>query len=177
MNTSKPDHDSDIQTVLVRDREGRNLFCFLERLIQLGPCEYALLTPVDTPVSLFRFVDSSHPELLSITTNNALILSIADVVLQERALTLVQSAITLTVSGELEEPDLDEEDGSDELETYELLVSFMAEGQEYGLYIPLDPLFIIARMENGYAILVEGEEHNRIQSWIEVELGRQEQDN
>ena len=99
----------------------------------------------------------------------------ADVVLQEHDLTLVRSAVTLTVSGELEEPDPDElEDDDDEIddesETYELLVSFMADGEEYGLYIPLDPFFIVARMVDGQAELVEGEDFDRIQPRIEAEL-------
>jgi hypothetical protein len=53
---------------------------------------------------------------------------VADVVLQEHDLTLVRSAVTLTVNGELDEPDPedldDDEAGDDESETYELLVSF-----------------------------------------------------
>ena len=50
--------------------------------------------------------------------------------------------MTLTVSGELDEPDPDElddedeDDGDEDAETYELLVSFMVDEQEYGLYIP-----------------------------------------
>ena len=36
-------------------------------------------------------------------------------------------------------------------ETYELLVSFLVEGQEYGLYIPLDPFFVVARINGSEA--------------------------
>ena len=90
----------------------------------------------------------------------------------------MRSAITLTVSGELDEPDpdeLDEEDAADEeSETYELLVSFMAGEQEYGLYIPLDPFFVVARLNGSEAILVEGEEFDRVQGRIEAELEERE---
>jgi len=77
------------------------------------------------------------------------------------------------VNGELDEPDLEEleeEETNDESETFELLVSFMVQEQEYGLYIPLDPFFVVARMTDGQAILIEGEEFDKIQPLIEVEL-------
>jgi len=44
----------DVPTVLVRDDHDRQLLCFLEQLIPLDGHDYALLTPVDTPVCLFR---------------------------------------------------------------------------------------------------------------------------
>jgi hypothetical protein len=135
---------------------------------------------VDTPVCLFRLDDDEDPELIDTIDATEPILSVADVVLQEHDLTLVRSAVTLTVSGELDEPDPDELDDDDEndadeeTETYELLVSFMVEEQEYGLYIPLDPFFVVARMNNGEAVLVEGEEFERVQPRIEAEIEERE---
>ena len=161
MRDSAPGSGGDVPTVLVRDGDGKDLLCFLEQLIPLDGQDYALLTPVDTPVSLFRLQDEADPEPITSITSSEPILSVADVVLQEHDLSLVRSAVTLTVSGELDEPDpeeLDDEedDADDESETYELLVSFMVEQQEYGLYIPLDPFFVVARMVDGQAELVEG---------------------
>jgi hypothetical protein len=84
------------------------------------------------------------------------------------------------VSGELEEPDqdeLDEEiDGEDDDDTdlYEMLIQFRAEGQDYGLFIPLDPFFVVARIQNGEGVLVEGEEFERVQPRIEAELEERE---
>jgi hypothetical protein len=102
------------------------------------------------------------------------------VVLQEHDLTLVRSAVSLTVSGELDEPDPealdDDEDADDDSETYELLVSFMADDQEYGLYIPLDPFFVVARIQGDNAVVVEGEEFDRVQPRIEAELDERESD-
>jgi hypothetical protein len=171
----------DVPTVLVRDGHGRQLLCFLEQLIPLDGHDYALLTPVDTPVCLFRLRDDEDPELIETLEASEPILSVADVVLQEHDLTLVRSAVTLTVSGELEEPDPDDldddEDGDEESETYELLVSFLADEQEYGLYIPLDPFFVVARIEGGEGVLVEGEEFERVQPRIEAELDERESDN
>ena len=175
MRDSAPGSGGDVPTVLVRDGEGKDLLCFLEQLIPLDGQDYALLTPVDTPVSLFRLQDETDPEPITSIASSEPILSVADVVLQEHDLTLVRSAVTLTVSGELDEPDpeeLDDEDddADDESETYELLVSFMVEQQEYGLYIPLDPFFVVARMVDGQAELVEGEDFDRIQPRIEAEI-------
>ena len=169
----------DVPTVLVSDTRGRQLLCFLEELIPLDGHDYVLLTPVDTPVCLFQLDDEEDPELIDTIDATEPILSVADVVLQEHDLTLVRSAVTLTVSGELDEPeaeDLEDEDADDDSETYELLVSFMVDNQEYGLYIPLDPFFVVARMQGTKAILVEGEEFDRVQPRIEAELAEREGD-
>ena len=176
MRDSGPSGSGDVPTVLVRDAEGRDLLCFLEQLIPLDGSDYALLTPVDTPVSLFRLKDGDEPEPITTITSSEPILSVADVVLQEHDLTLVRSAVTLTVSGELDEPDPedleddDEDESDEESETYELLV----DQGEYGLYIPLDPFFVVARMVDGQAVLVEGEDFDRIQPRIEAELDERE---
>jgi hypothetical protein len=177
----------EVPTVLVRDGEGRQLLCFLEQLIPLDGNDYALLTPVDTPVCLVKIAadDDSDDEVIDELDGAEPILSVAEVVLQEHDLTLVRSAVTLTVSGELEEPDpeeleeeiaeeLAEEAEDDESDLYEMLIQFRAEGQEYGLFIPLDPFFVVARMQNGEGILVEGEEFERVQPRIEAELDERE---
>ena len=173
MTAPGPNINGEVPTVLVRDDEGRDLLCFLEELIPLDDKDYALLTPVDTPVSLFRLIEGNDPELIATIASSEPILSVADVVLQEHDLTLVRSAVTLTVNGELDEPDpeeLEDEETDDDSETYELLVSFMVQEQEYGLYIPLDPFFVVARMTDGQAKLVEGEEFDQVQPRIELEL-------
>ncbi|MFQ6538790.1 MULTISPECIES: DUF3727 domain-containing protein [Aphanothece] len=175
--TASGETPNDVPTVLVRDQRGRQLLCFLEQLIPLDGHDYVLLTPIDTPVCLFRLEDDGEPELIDTVDATEPILSVADVVLQEHDLTLVRSAVTLTVSGELDEPDPDELEGDeadDDSETYELLVSFLADNQEYGLYIPLDPFFVVARMDGKAAVLVEGEEFDRVQPRIEAELEERE---
>ena len=176
----------DVPTVLVRDGSGRQLLCFLEQLIPVEGIDYGLLTPVDTPVCLVRIGgDEDEDELIEELDDAEEILQVADVVLQEHDLTLVRSAATLTVSGELEEndpEDLEEELDEDELDDdedgesdlYEMLIQFRAGEQEYGLYIPLDPFFVVARLQGGEAVLVEGEEFERIQPRIEQELDERE---
>lgn len=169
-STNKSD---EVPTLLVKDSQGSDLLCFLEQVVPLEGNEYALLTPVDTPVSLFQLIDDQDPKLIETIEKNEPILEVADVVLQEHDLKLVRSAITLTVSGELDEPEpeeIEEEDIDDESETYELLVNFRVDNNEYGLYIPLDPFFIVGKLEDGEVKLVEGEEFDKIQSGIEAEL-------
>ena len=170
---STTNKNDEVPTLLVKDSQGSELLCFLEQVVPLEGNEYALLTPVDTPVSLFQLIDDQDPKLIETIEKNEPILEVADVVLQEHDLRLVRSAITLTVSGELDEPEpeeIEEEDIDDESETYELLVNFRVESNEYGLYIPLDPFFIVGKLEDGEVKLVEGEEFDKIQSGIEAEL-------
>ena len=181
-DTPSSNCSGDVPTVLVRDASGRQLLCFLEQLIPLDGHDYALLTPVDTPVCLVKIAadDDGDDEVIEELDGAGAILSVADVVLQEHDLTLVRSAVTLTVSGELEEPDpeeleeeLDEEDDEDS-DLYEMLIQFRHNDQEYGLFIPLDPFFVVARMVNGEGVLVEGEEFERVQPRIEAELDERE---
>ena len=170
---STTNKNDEVPTLLVKDSQGSDLLCFLEQVVPLEGNEYALLTPVDTPVSLFQLIDDQDPKLIETIEKNEPILEVADVVLQEHDLKLVRSAITLTVSGELDEPEpeeIEEEDIDDESETYELLVNFRVDDNEYGLYIPLDPFFIVGKLDHGEVSLVEGEEFDRIQSGIEAEL-------
>ena len=170
---STTNKNEEVPTLLVKDSQGSDLLCFLEQVVPLEGNEYALLTPVDTPVSLFQLIDDQDPKLIETIEKNEPILEVADVVLQEHDLRLVRSAITLTVSGELDEPEpeeIEEEDIDEESETYELLVNFRVDSNEYGLYIPLDPFFIVGKLEDGEVKIVEGEQLDRIQSGIEAEL-------
>ena len=167
---STTNKNDEVPTLLVKDSQGSDLLCFLEQVVPLEGNEYALLTPVDTPVSLFQLIDDQDPKLIETIEKNEPILEVADVVLQEHDLRLVRSAITLTVLDEPEPEEIEEEDIDDESETYELLVNFRVESNEYGLYIPLDPFFIVGKLEDGEVKLVEGEEFDKIQSGIEAEL-------
>ena len=174
---STTNKNDEVPTLLIKDSQGSDLLCFLEQVVPLEGNEYALLTPVDTPVSLFQLIDDKDPKLIETIEKNEPILEVADIVLQEHDLRLVRSAITLTVSGELDEPEpeeIEEEDIDDESETYELLVNFRVNDNEYGLYIPLDPFFIVGKLEEGEIKLVEGEEFDKIQSRIEAELEERE---
>ena len=161
------------KTLILNDSNGNELFCYLEQLVNVEGEEYALLTPVDTPVSLFKINEKDEPELIEKIEKNEQVLKNADAVLQEHDLRLIRSAVTLTVSGELEEPiydELEEDQLEDDSETYELLVNFNLLDQEYGLYIPLDPFFIVGKLKDKGATLIEDDDFDRIQPLIELEL-------
>ena len=174
MEDSKNRENHDAPTLLLKDSCNDELFCYLEQIVKVEGTEYALLTPVDTPVTLFKINEKDEPVLIEKIEKNEQILQNADSVLQEHDLSLVRSAVTLTVSGELEEPvydDLEEDEiNNDESETYELLVNFNVLNDEYGLYVPLDPFFIVGKIIGNIARLIEDEEFDRIQPLIESEL-------
>ena len=174
MEDLKNRDNHDAPTLLLNDSNNDELFCYLEQIVKVEGSEYALLTPVDTPVTLFQINEKDEPILIEKIEKNEQILQNADAVLQEHDLSLVRSAVTLTVSGELDEPvydDLEEDEiNNEESETYELLVNFNVLNDEYGLYVPLDPFFIVAKIVENGAILVEDEEFDRVQPLIESEL-------
>tara|TARA_Y100001968_G_scaffold330452_1_gene382383 strand:+ start:10672 stop:11208 length:537 start_codon:yes stop_codon:yes gene_type:complete len=173
MDDQKEQTKYDAPTILLKDSNQNELFCYLEQLVNIEKKEYALLTPVDTPVTLFKINEKEQPELIEKIEKNEQLLKNADAVLQEHDLKLIRSAVTLTVSGELEEPiydELEDDEINDESETYELLVNFNLLDEEYGLYVPLDPFFIVGKLEGKEALLIEDEEFNRVQPLIEIEL-------
>ena len=173
MEESNSKDNYEAKTLILNDSNDNELFCYLEQLVNIEGEEYALLTPVDTPVSLFKINEKDEPELIEKIEKNEQILKNADAVLQEHDLRLIRSAVTLTVSGELEEPvydELEEDHLEEDSETYELLVNFNVLEQEYGLYIPLDPFFIVGKLKDKGATLIEDEQFDRIQPLIESEI-------
>ncbi|MFN7900271.1 MAG: DUF3727 domain-containing protein [Synechococcaceae cyanobacterium] len=183
----------DMDTVVLKDEQGRQLVCFVEEPLQLEGNTYALLTPVDTPVCLVRLgEDEADHEIIEDLEGAEEILSIADAVLQEHDLTLVRSAHILTVNGEIDDPDADEdeeEDGDDleelddleedgDSDTYEMLLDrpFWVGEEQYALFIPLDPLFLVARLDDGGAELVSDEELERVGPLIEAAIEEQPDD-
>ena len=173
MKETNSNDNYDAQTLILNDSNGNELFCYLEQLVSVEGQEYALLTPVDTPVSLFKINEKDEPELIDKIDKNEQILKNAEAVLEEHDLRLIRSAVTLTVSGELEEPiydELEEDHLDDDSETYELLINFNLLDEEYGLYIPLDPFFIVGKLRDKKAILIEDDEFDKVQPLIEKEL-------
>ena len=54
MKATNSSDNYDAQSLILNDSNGNELFCYLEQLVNVEGKEYALLTPVDTPVSLFK---------------------------------------------------------------------------------------------------------------------------
>lgn len=188
-----PAGSPDMPTLMVRDSQGRQLLCFLEQLIPLDGQDYALLSPVDTAVALVRLPadEEEEPEEIIDWLERAPILEVAEAVLQEHNLTLVRSAATLTVTGDFEDSDPEEdedveeqieegedidEEAEDAGDLFESLLDrpFFVGEEQYDLFVPLDPFFVVASLDGQDARLVEGEEFERIQPRIEAELEARE---
>lgn len=183
---------SDMPTVVVRDGRGRQLLCVLEQLVPLDGHDYALLTPFDTPVILVRLSGgtSEEPEEIEDWEQHPAVMAVAEAMLQEHNMTLVRSAATLTVTGDFDKSDLDEDDdeGEDEIEEGEAIEEedegdlfeslldrpFYVGEEQYDLFVPLDPFFVVAQLKGREATLIEGEAFARLQPRIEAELERRE---
>ncbi len=182
----------DTPTVLLHDTDGRSLLCFLERSLMLDDQPYGLLQPVDAPAVIFSWEDDGE-EPVPVEDEDAIktIFPTAKAVLEEQNLTLLATAITLTVEGDL--PDVEDDDGDDsaelngadrhhvdeeedldeEAEEFQLLAIFYHQQQEYGVYTPLDPFLIVARLDNDEPQLISPEEYERIEPLLEAALAEQ----
>ncbi len=161
------------KSVTVTDEFGRSLACYIEHSFELNDANYVLLLPVDAPVEIFAWAeDDDEEEPIAIEDPDEIdeIFETAKAVLEEQNLTLKRTAVTLTVSGELPELEDELESEEDEEEGYEelqLLASFYNEEQEYAIYTPLDPFFILARLdENGEPQLLSDEELEKLEPML-----------
>ncbi|MDX2099037.1 MAG: DUF3727 domain-containing protein [Leptolyngbyaceae cyanobacterium bins.59] len=166
------DEVMDAPTVTITDEAGRSLICYVEHSLDLEGQEYLLLLPVDSPIEIFVWQageeDEEEAVLVEQDAEIDLLFPIASAVLQEQNLKLKRTAVALTVEGELpdvEEEDYeDEEDGFEEHEELQFLANFYHEEQEYAIYTPLDPFFILARLnEAGQPVLLTPEEMEKIE--------------
>jgi uncharacterized protein YrzB (UPF0473 family) len=172
----KDNRNSNEESVTLTDEVGRSLTCNIEYSMNLEGQEYALLLPIDSPVEIFTWQGDDTDEAAIPVEDEAEIDKIFDtarVVLQEQNLTLRRTAVTLTVVGELPEfPEDDmasDADPDEESEFEELmwLTSFYHEEQEYAIYTPLDPFFILARMnDDGKPELLSEEEFQRLEPML-----------
>lgn len=164
---SPEDIEWDVPTLTISDDHGRKLDCFVEHSVEVDGGEYLLLNPVDAPVEIVTWQDDSESsEPVPLTGDDAIepIFATARAVLAEENLTLKRTAIVLTVAGEL--PDLPAEEmeasgdvAAEDVEEFQWLASFFHEAVEYAVYTPLDPFFILARVdENGQPQLLSPEE-------------------
>ncbi|GAB4341979.1 MAG: DUF3727 domain-containing protein [Cyanophyceae cyanobacterium] len=174
----------DVPTLTIADDRGRSIDCFVEHSIEVEGDEYLLLNPVDAPVEIVTWSDEgddAEPVPLSNDEDLERIFATARAVLAEENLTLKRSAIVLTVEGELPEipddegegegddcdEDCDHADDEDDVEEFQWLASFFHEGIEYAIYTPLDPFFILARVdENGQPQLLPPDEIERIEGLL-----------
>jgi len=169
--------DVDSQIVTVVDEAGRELVCYIEHNLEVEDQDYVLLLPVDTPIEIFAWPENREsPTPVDSEEEINQLFDLAKAVLSEQNLTLKRTAVTLTVAGEIpdmepedEEEDEEIDDSNEEIddsdeEEFQLLASFYYEEQEYDIYTPLDPMFILARMsETGQPELLSLEELQRLE--------------
>jgi hypothetical protein len=173
------DEDSinmDAPTVTLTDESGLKLTCYVEHSLDVDEQEYVLLLPVDSPVEIFAWQENGEEDEAVLVEDRDTILQvfpIAKAVLEEQNLTLKRTAVVLTVEGDL--PDLDDEetwagvesDSDEDQEELQLLASFWHEEQEYAVYTPLDPYFILARLdESGEPHLLSRDELKKIEPML-----------
>jgi len=160
--------------VTLTDEQGRSLNCMIQSILPLEGQDYLLLVPVDAPVEILRWPSDDEDEETPIPVESEAeldqILPLAQVVLEEQNLTLKRTAVTFTVGGELPEvdpddlEDNDEDSGEGDYEEMIELANFYCEEQEYGIYMPVEPFFILARQnERGEPQLLSSEELQRIE--------------
>ncbi|MBE7383153.1 MAG: DUF3727 domain-containing protein [Leptolyngbya sp. SIO1E4] len=170
-------------TIALTDASGNSLMCQVEQKFDIEGQQYALLLPVDTPVEIFMWeADASGEEesLVDIEeTQIEALFPIARAVLAEQDLMLQHTAITLTVSGDIPDPEEadcftleieDEEDEEGDLlsEAFQTLATFFHEEVEYTVCTPVDPLLLFAQItETGNGQVIPPEEFERLRPEIE----------
>ncbi len=162
----------DAKTIILKDNSGRELFCFLEQIVEVEKKEYGLLTPVDTPVCLFKINGEEDIEEIIDLDEDDEILKNADSVLQEHNLKLIRSASTLTVSGDLDEPiydELEEDYIEEDEEEFDHLVSFNVKNDKYEILMPVFPYFILGELKDDGAFLLDKDDEERIGPLVEAE--------
>ncbi|MEM9214641.1 MAG: DUF3727 domain-containing protein [Cyanobacteria bacterium P01_F01_bin.150] len=165
--------------MVITDAMGRTIDCYVERSMEIGGDNYALLLPIDVPVEIFAW-EEGEESLVDLEDNEVdVIFRTARAVLAEQEMELTQTALTLTAKGDLPEPDdndivtldLSDESGELESEDFQILANFFHEEQEYVIYTPLNPLLIFVRLEqNGKPIVLEPEEFEAIRPQLEDQL-------
>ncbi|WP_231947985.1 DUF3727 domain-containing protein [Phormidesmis priestleyi] len=169
--------DMDAPTVTLTDEAGLTLTCYIEHSLEVEEQEYVLLLPTDSPVEIFAWQeDGEEDEAVLVEDEEELnrVFPTARAVLEEQNLTLKRTAVVLTVEGDLPDFVDDEEEwagvepeSDDEQEELQLLSSFYYQEQEYAIYAPLDPFFILARMdEEGQPHLLSQEELEKIEPML-----------
>ncbi|MCS6959450.1 MAG: DUF3727 domain-containing protein [Pseudanabaenaceae cyanobacterium SKYGB_i_bin29] len=152
------------EIVTLKDEQGRSLSCIVEKVLPVEDEKYLLLQPVDPCVYIFGWEGEGEESALKDLDDEEIdvIFPTAQAVLAELNLNLLRTAFSLTVEGDIPEPE--EEDiyvlNEDE-ETYEelqQLASFFHEEQEYAIFVALEPMIFFAKYNDRQELEILGEE-------------------
>lgn len=180
------EYTQDGPTITLKDELGKPLQCHVEQTFEIEGQPYVLLLPVDTPVEIFMWEEDESEDTESLidieVSQIAKVFPTARAVLAEQDLTLQQTAITLTVAGEIPEPDEDdcftleiedEDEDEDDLasEEFQTLAVFFHDEVEYTICTPIDPLLLFAKVTStGDAQVIPPEEFERLRPEIESSI-------
>jgi len=160
------------------DEDARSLYCYVEQSFTSKGVQYYLLMPIDSPVSIIMWDEDEDAEQAILIEDEPEIdrlFSKAEASLAEEELALKRTSFTLTVAGELPEPEDDdiltleiETERAWEAEEFQLLATFIHDDQEYGVYTPLVPLLFFAKAQpDGELELLSLDELKTIQPILE----------
>lgn len=180
-----PEYIQDNSTIALKDSSGKPLMCQIEQTFELEGRQYGLLLPIDTPVEIFMWEEdeSGEAELLVDIDEGQIetLFPSARAVLAEQDLILQHTAITLTVAGDIPDPEEDDcftlEIGGEDLEAdlaseeFQILATFFHGGVEYTVCTPIDPLLLFAHItEAGDGQVISPEEFERLRGEIESNI-------
>lgn len=151
------DDDSVISFVDLSSEGEKAIDCYIDSVATLNGVEYTIGCPCDYAVALCYF--ESEGQLVPIELDDPLmddIFPVAEGIIEDEfgeELVLLRTPQTLTLIGELEESDMDEDEDMDDMdeaedteEEVEILVSFEEEGREYHLVRLLDPILLVGKV-------------------------------
>ncbi|KAL3760559.1 hypothetical protein ACHAWU_009520 [Discostella pseudostelligera] len=184
----KVDEDDD-QVIAFMDISGeKGIDCYVDSYATVDGVEYTIGCPCDYAVALCYF-EGEDEQLVPIELDDPLmdeIFPIAEGIIEDEfgeELVLLRTPQTLTLVGELEESEMNEDDGYDgdededdddgmdvdeSEEEVEILVSFEENGQEYHLVRLLDPVLLVGKVGNeNTRILLTPEESDIVMPKLE----------
>jgi len=144
--------DDEQQEVVVHDLEsGKSVECYVDQRLTLDGNDYALVYPCDRPVVLaFVDGDGDAEEMAPVPEGDIeRVFPAAYRACAEQEVELVNSAVVLTLQGDLED-DLDAEleeygEAGEDEEYVKVITSFTDAGIEYLVTEPLEPVLIVAK--------------------------------
>ena len=159
----------EFEVVLADPETAREMQCHMLETVDDGAQLYASMTPVDTPVAITALRENMMVEVDDPALLEALLPSAA-AVCAEMGLTLMDTPVTLTVAGELPDPDdgdggdgaaadgsggdggayaaLDlpeADDAEDDEDGAEVLLGFRHDDAQYYVVRLLDPVFVVGK--------------------------------
>lgn len=155
-------NEDDDQVMAFMDVSGDGgIDCYVDSYATVDGVEYTIGSPCDYAVALCYF-EGDDEQLVPIELDDPLmddIFPIAEGIIEDEfgeELVLLRTPQTLTLVGELEESEGNEEDDEDGIgndvddteEEVEILVSFEEDGQEYHLVRLLDPVLLVGKIGN-----------------------------